>query len=78
MTDKPSFLQLARSSSVVQRAIRIALVVGTLLVAINHGQALLSLQMDLTRWIQVILTYFVPYGVSTYASVQALRSTQVE
>ena len=72
------FLTFALRPDVVRRALRIALVVGTLLVAINHGAALLSGQLDLTRLMQIGLTYLVPYGVSTYASVQALRGAGEE
>lgn len=68
-----SFLTLARSRDVVLRASKIALVVGTLLILINHGQALLNLDITLSRCIQIVLTYCVPYAVSTYSSVQAQR-----
>ena len=70
-----SFFTLACSRNVVIRALKIALVVGTLLILINHGQALLNFDMSITRWIQIALTYCVPYAVSTYSSVQALRQS---
>ncbi len=50
-------------------AIRVALVVGTLLFAINHGAALLHGEMNLTRWIAGILTYCVPYVVNIHGQV---------
>ena len=73
-----TFTALAMSRGVINRALKIAAVVGTLLVIINHGQALVQGDIDPGRWFQILLTYCVPYGVSTYASVQALRSTDTE
>lgn len=64
----------ALRADVVRRSLRVALVVGALLVAINHGDHLLAGQMDATAWLKVALTFLVPYGVSTYASLGAIRS----
>lgn len=44
-------------------AIRVALVVGTILFAINHGSALLEGSMTGGRWVSVLLSYLVPYCV---------------
>lgn len=67
------FWQIARSRAVVQRAARIALIVGTILAIINHGDRLLHFDVDLgTAW-RIALTFCVPYTVSTYSSVLALR-----
>lgn len=57
----------------VARALRTALLVGTVLIVINHGDALLALDLDVTRVLKMILTVCVPYCVSTYSSVGALR-----
>ncbi len=48
------------------RAVRVALVIGTLLFVINHGAAVRSGTMTRTRWISVGLTYLVPYAVSIH------------
>lgn len=48
------------------RAVRVALVIGTLLFAINHGAAVRSGTMTQTRWISAGLTYLVPYAVSIH------------
>lgn len=64
---------MAMQPSVVHRALKVAAVVGSLLAAINHGGALLSGMFGMENAIQVGLTYLVPYGVSTYSSVGALR-----
>lgn len=67
------WLRLAATRSVVLRSINVALVVGLVLVAINHGQAILRGEVDAGRAFQIVLTMFVPYCVSTYASVGAMR-----
>ena len=55
------------------RALKIALAVGTILAAINHGDAILEASMTTTAWVKVLLTFCVPYGVSWYSAVQAER-----
>lgn len=67
------FLTLARRADVVQRALRTSLLVGTILMLINHGDALMVGDVDGARLLRIVLTFLVPYGVATYASVQALR-----
>ena len=67
------FFDIAMRRDVVARALKVAAIVGTILVAINHGGALLAGEFAAERWLQVVLTYFVPYGVSTYSSVAALK-----
>ncbi len=66
-------VQLALRGDIVRRAVRVSAVVGTLLVAINHGDAVLAGSLDAERLVRILLTYLVPYGVSTYSSVQALK-----
>jgi hypothetical protein len=68
------WLRIALEPSVVKRALRTMLVVGAILIAINHGDALLSGQLDAERVFKIALTLLVPYGVSTTSSVAALRS----
>jgi hypothetical protein len=46
--------------------LRVALVVGSLLFAINHGAALVTGKMAKDRWVSVGLTYVVPYCVSVH------------
>lgn len=68
-----SWLATAGRRDVVQRSLRVALLVGTLLVLINYGDRLFAGDLRRLDWIKMALTYLVPYGVSTYASVGALR-----
>jgi hypothetical protein len=67
------WLKLAASRSVARRAARVALVVGSVLIAINHGAALLRGDLTRGRLLQIVLTVCVPYCVSTYSSVSAMR-----
>jgi hypothetical protein len=68
------WLRLALDGAVVRRALRTAVWVGSILIAINHGDALLRGDVDGARLFRICLTVLVPYGVSTTSSVAALRS----
>ena len=67
------WLAIARRPDVAQRSLRVALVVGTMLVLINHGDRIVSGTVTSADWLKMGLTYLVPYGVSTWASVSAIR-----
>lgn len=68
------WLRIACQPSVVRRAFRTMVVVGSILIAINHGDALVAGRLDAERVFKICLTLLVPYGVSTTSSVAALRS----
>jgi hypothetical protein len=65
------WLVLASERSVVLRACKYAVVVGAVLIAINHGDALLARELDARRLLKIALTVLVPYAVSTLSSVGA-------
>ncbi len=65
--------RIALRRSVVLRATRVGLVVGLLLVAINQGDVLLAGALDARTLLKVLLTPVVPYLVSTFSSVAAIR-----
>lgn len=67
------WLALARRRDVVLRALRVAAVVGTLLLLINYGDRLFAGALLPGDTFKMLLTYLVPYGVSTWSAVQALR-----
>ena len=67
------WLREAAERSVVRRALSVTVVVGTILVAINHGDALLRGDLSGGRVFRILLTICVPYCVSTYSSVGARR-----
>jgi hypothetical protein len=52
---------------------RCPLIVGSILVVINHGDAIVHGDVDAGRLLRIALTMGVPYCVSTYSSVSALR-----
>lgn len=57
----------------VRRALRFAAVVGSILITINHGDAILRGDLPPVRLLRMGLTVMVPYVVSTLSSVLALR-----
>lgn len=65
-----SFFQLAKRRDIVKRSLIIGLIVGTILNLINQGDAM----ADPSKFelIKCLLTYTVPYCVSTYGAVTAL------
>lgn len=69
-----SWVATAREPAVVRRSLRVAAAVGTLLVAINYGDRALAGHLGPADRVEMLLTYLVPYGVATYAAVQAIRS----
>lgn len=66
------WLRLATTGPVVRRALKFALVVGAILISINHGDAIVRSEIDSGRLLKMILTVFVPYAVSTASSVAAM------
>ena len=64
---------MAVRPEIKRRSIGVALIVGTVLTAINHGDVLLSGTVAGTTIGKIVLTYCVPYCVSTYAGVEAMR-----
>lgn len=52
---------------------RYAVGVGALLIAINHGDAIVRRDVSFRRFVQMCLTMAVPYVVSTASSIGAMR-----
>ncbi len=75
MKANTSWLAIATTRKTVAAALKVALVVGTLLALINHGASLINGTLTLHSLIQILLTYLVPYCVSTYSTVAALRQS---
>ena len=71
MTD---WLRIAARRDIVTRSVKVALIVGSILVAINQGNRLLAGEWSLEIALKMVLTFLVPYCVSTYASVSAVRA----
>jgi hypothetical protein len=68
-----TWLSFARQKNVVVRAAKTSILVGTILVLINQGEMILEGWVSLGLIGKIVLIYLVPYGVSTYAGVTAIR-----
>jgi len=73
--NQDGFFAIAFSQQVVSRALKVALVVGTLLALINHSEKILALSLTAPDWTKIALTYLVPYGVSTWSAVGAIKAS---
>lgn len=71
-----SWSQAAFQRSVVRRSLKIAAIVGCILIIINHSDALLRGDFSGGRIFRMGLTFVVPYVVSTVSSVGALREQE--
>jgi hypothetical protein len=72
------WLAVAREPSIVARASKYAVVVGAILITINHWDALLAGDVDRRRLVKMGLTVLVPYTVSTLSSVGATLRFRAE
>ena len=55
---------------IVRRSSRVALLIGSILVALNQGDQLLAGSFPwATAWYKIPLTYLVPYCVATYGAL---------
>lgn len=68
-----SWTHLAFAPRVVRRALKYAVIVGTILILINHSDAILRGDLPPARLFRMLLTFAVPYTVSTLSSVEAMR-----
>ena len=68
----PDFSQLAFGNGTPKKAIMTALVVGTILTTINHGDVILA--GNPPDFLKVILTYCVPYCVTTWGAILGKRA----
>ena len=70
--DPPSFSQMALGDGTPRKAFLTALVVGTVLAAINHGDTIM-----LGEWpslVKIFLTYCVPYCVTTWGAITGKKA----
>ena len=58
--------------SVVKRGLKFCVIVGIILIAINHGDVILRGQLQPINYIKMGLTVIVPYMVSVFSSVGAI------
>ena len=67
----PGFWQAVCDRGIVLRGLKVAAVIGTLLTLINQGDLMLAGHWP-PLW-KLLLTYAVPFGVSTYSAAQHKR-----
>lgn len=71
MTD-PGFVKLATRDGVPRRSLLTALVVGSILTAINQGDVILAGQTP--NFVKIGLNFLVPFCVATYGAVTMKRA----
>lgn len=67
------FVRYCIERDTLLRSIKTALVVGTILGIINHGQEWIAGQFSLHQLIPALITYLVPFAVATYGQVRGKR-----
>jgi len=72
------FIRHAKQKHNIGRAIKVGLVVGTILATINHYDMLLTGQYSITRFIQIGVTYFVPFFVNLHGSAMSGRHHELK
>ncbi len=68
-----SWLADALRPDVVRRSLRVAALVGVILVTINYTDRWLAGSLTTADWLKMAVTFLVPYAVATYAAVAAIR-----
>ena len=69
MAGDQQFLRSLVGPQILLRSLKIAAVVGTILVGINHGDLIIKGDTEKIEWYKIALTYIVPYCVSTYSAI---------
>lgn len=67
------WLKLAVSPPVRKRAFKVALLVGVILATINYSDRVIAGTFEARDLIKILMTFFVPYCVSTYSAVSAMH-----
>lgn len=60
------FLSSLVDPALAKGASKVALLIGTLLLLINHGVAIFNHQMTTSRWISAGVSYLIPYLVGIH------------
>lgn len=72
------FIRHAKRKHNIGRAIKVGLVVGTILAAINHYDMFLVGEYSITRFIQIGVTYLVPFSVNLHGSAMSGRHHELK
>lgn len=68
-----NWIRLAFSRKVCWRALKVAALVGPILILVNQGDTVLWGELDGVCYLKMGLTFLVPYLVSTFSSVAVMR-----
>lgn len=68
-----TILRYCVEADTLLRSAKVALVVGTVLALINHGQQALTGRFTADWVIPMLVTYLVPFSVATYGQAQGKR-----
>ena len=68
-------IKTALTKEILIRSSKVALVVGTILGLINHGDAIVAGTLTIESTIKIAVSYCVPFSVSTWSAVQAVKSS---
>ena len=72
-----SFLKYATDKVCVSRALKVALVVGSINGLITQYDAIFYRAFTFTNIFQIALTYMVPFGVSTFSSAMQAKHDEL-
>ena len=67
------WLAIALTPAVRNRAFKVALLVGSIIAIINYGDKVFSGALMLRDVAKILMTFLVPYCVSTYSAVSAIQ-----
>jgi hypothetical protein len=59
-------------------ALKVSLIVGSVLFLVNHGAAVIEGEMTTERWLSAAVTYLVPYTVSVHGQYVAKLRREAE
>jgi hypothetical protein len=59
-------------------ALKVSLIVGSVLFLVNHGAAVIEGEMTAERWLSAVVTYLVPYTVSVHGQYVAKLRRETE
>ena len=68
---------IAFRKDVFLRAFKMALIVGIVLAIINHGDHIYLGTMTITNWTKILITFCMPFCVSTVSSVLVNKKDQL-
>lgn len=73
-----TFLEAAAQRPIVLKALKVSAIVGSILVLINYSNKFFPLNLTLSDWVRIAMTYCVPYCVATYSAATTLLDGQTE